>query len=174
MDLLVPPEITECTTLKIKQNGEILDYTDEESPRYKEVFLKYVNGQLVDRSNQVVAFFDEEKSPTTTIQAPTTIQATRVSGGTTSLNVATTTLQCSLGTFEIVQSAVCCGCGGVGGGGDYSSTFDVLLQHQRIAQFTESPRTQKSLQVEFFGKDASAKWISLLFVVYRVQERWLL
>jgi hypothetical protein len=57
---LRPPEITECKTLEIKRNGEILDYTDEEIPRWKEVFLRDANGQLVDRSNHGVAFYDEK------------------------------------------------------------------------------------------------------------------
>ena len=152
MDLFVPAEFIQGTTIKIGRDGEILDLTDEESPRYKEVFLR-IDGkkQVLDlSSNHVVASFTDRSS----------IQVALTTGGTASLVVQNGALSSdALGTFHIALAppSFCCGGGG--------TTYDVTNDSRRVANCRESSKTQ-SLQVEFFEKDPKEKLVSFLLILH--------
>jgi hypothetical protein len=156
MDPFVPAEFIQCTTVKIKENGEVLDYTDEESPHYKEPFLQVMQNaakkELLDISNHVVA----------TLTNGSTIHISLTTGGMQELSLNDSTLHCHLGTFDVTPAppSFCCGGGG-------SISYDINLHDKQVAQFQESTRT-KSTQIDFLGKDPKEKLFAVLLVVHRM------
>lgn len=155
MDPFIPDELNQCTTIKIEESGEVLDYTDEDSPGYREPFLRVIedgeNIRLLDMSDHVVATFIDSS----------TIQGTLATGGMQELSLDVSTLQCPLGTFDVTcaRRTLCCGGGGI--------SYDISLQDSKVVQFVENFRT-RSTQVDFFGDDPKEKLFAVLLVVSRM------
>ena len=160
MSLNIPKEVKLCTTCKIKKNGDVLDYTDEESSEYKEVFLKIRGaGSIISaKTSETIAKWDVVSGKLSLLFSDDEMRQV----GKLEETVLTTTSDHKSLRLEVVPSQpTCCSGGG--------SSWDVV-ETNRNHRLIEFSRNAQSYQLEFLRGSNEEKWYAFVLVAHRWKQ----